>query len=402
MSAPTNPPPGLRERKKIKLRRAIQTAALRLFETQGYEHTTVEQIAEAAETSTTTFYRYFPTKEDVVLDNDASPLFEATVATRPAGEPLTATIRAAMAAVVAAAEADRDQTLARMRLVATVPALGARYAGEERRTIDLLTRLLASRTGRPADDYQLELIAFVLAAVLFTASRRWVAEQGATPLAVLVGQAVTTIEPLLAALEVAGPVAGPEPFADPLGDAAAGQVRGEPAGRGDPLGLGVPVSDDDRALQAEQRGPAVGLRVHPPGQLAQRPPLEEGPEPGRLGALERGPHQPGGEAARAFDGLECDVAGEAVGHHHVHLAGQQVAALDVAGEADRQAPVRRRGQQLVCPAGELVALGRLGADGEQAHPRVLYAVGHLRVGDAEVGELDQHLRPGVGDGAGVH
>ena len=60
MTAPANPPPGLRERKKIKLRRAIQTAALRLFETQGYEHTTVEQIAEAAETSTTTFYRYFP------------------------------------------------------------------------------------------------------------------------------------------------------------------------------------------------------------------------------------------------------------------------------------------------------------------------------------------------------
>jgi hypothetical protein len=143
----------------------------------------------------------FPTKEDVVLDNDASPLFEATVATRPADEPLTATIRAAMAAVVAAAEADRDLTLARMRLVATVPALGARYAGEERRSIEILTRLLASRTGCPADDYQLELVAFVLAAVLFTASRRWVAEQGATPLAILADQALTTIEPLLAALE---------------------------------------------------------------------------------------------------------------------------------------------------------------------------------------------------------
>jgi hypothetical protein len=88
-----------------------------------------------------------------------------------------------------------------MRLIGTVPALETRYAGEERRTIDLLTHLLANRTGRPADDYQLELIASVLAAVLFTASRRWVAEQGATPLAILVDQAVTTIEPLLAALE---------------------------------------------------------------------------------------------------------------------------------------------------------------------------------------------------------
>ena len=197
----TDPTPGLRERKKAKLRRAIQAAALHLFETQGYEHTTVEQIAEAAETSTTTFYRYFPTKEDVVLDNDASPRFEATVAARPADEPLTATIRAAMGAVVAAAEADRDLTLARMRLVATVPALEARYAGEERRTIDLLTRLLASRTNRPADDYQLELVAFVLAAVLFTASRRWIAEHGATSLASLVDQALATVEPLFATLE---------------------------------------------------------------------------------------------------------------------------------------------------------------------------------------------------------
>ncbi len=194
-------PPGLRERKKIKLRRAIQTEALRLFETQGYEHTTVEQIAEAAETSTTTFYRYFPTKEDVLLDNDVSPVFEAAVAARPAGEPLTASIRAGLAAVVTAAEADREQTLARLRLVAAVPALEARYAGEERRTIDFLARLLAAHTGRPADDYQLELVACMLVAVLFTASRRWVAGQGATPLAGLIHQAVTTIEPLLATLE---------------------------------------------------------------------------------------------------------------------------------------------------------------------------------------------------------
>ncbi len=199
----THPEPrrGLRERKKVKLRRAIQSAALHLFETRGYEHTTVEQIAEAAETSTTTFYRYFPTKEDVVLDNDASPLFETTVATRPADEPLSATVRAAMAAVVAAAEADRELTLARMRLVASVPALGTRYAGEERATIELLTRLLAARTGRATGDYQLELVAFVLAGVLFTASRRWVADPGATPLGDLVDQALTTVEPLLAALE---------------------------------------------------------------------------------------------------------------------------------------------------------------------------------------------------------
>jgi AcrR family transcriptional regulator len=173
---------------------------------RGYENTTVEQIAEAAETSTTTFYRYFPVKEDVMLANDASPLFEAVIAGRPDGEPLAATVRAAMAAVVAAAEADRDLTLARMRLIAAVPALEARVAGRERATIGVLAGLLARRAGRPADDYQVELVAFALAGVVFTASRRWVAAGGATPLAALVDQALTTVGPLLDALGPAGPL----------------------------------------------------------------------------------------------------------------------------------------------------------------------------------------------------
>ncbi|MGO9144533.1 MAG: TetR/AcrR family transcriptional regulator [Streptosporangiaceae bacterium] len=201
MSAPTDPPAGLRERKKIKLRRTIQAEALRLFETQGYEQTTVEQIAEAAETSTTTFYRYFPTKEDVVLDDDYDPIIEATIASRPAGEALTDTFRAAAAAVAAATETDQDNNLARLSLIGQSPALDARYAGEERRSIDLIARLLADRTGRTAGDYQVQLTAAAVIAVLFTASRRWAADRGSVPLRTLVDQAVTTVEPLLAAIE---------------------------------------------------------------------------------------------------------------------------------------------------------------------------------------------------------
>jgi AcrR family transcriptional regulator len=201
MSVPTDRPAGLRERKKIKLRRTIQAEALRLFETQGYEQTTVEQIAEAAETSTTTFYRYFPTKEDVVIDDDYDPIIEATIASRPAGEALSDTVRAAAAAVAAATETDQDNNLARLGLVGSSPALDARYAGEERRSIDLIARLLADRTGLTAGDYQVQLAAAAVIAVLFTASRRWAADRGAVSLRTLVEQAVTTVEPLLAALE---------------------------------------------------------------------------------------------------------------------------------------------------------------------------------------------------------
>jgi AcrR family transcriptional regulator len=201
MSTRTDPPAGLRERKKIKLRRTIQAEALRLFETQGYEQTTVEQIAEAAETSTTTFYRYFPTKEDVVLDDDYDPIIEATIASRPAGEALTDTFRAAATAVAAATETDQDNNLARLNLIGTSLALDARYAAEQRRSIDLIARLLADRAGRSEGDYQVQLTAAAFIAVLSTASRRWAADGGAIPFTVLVDQAVTFAEPLLTALE---------------------------------------------------------------------------------------------------------------------------------------------------------------------------------------------------------
>ncbi len=201
MTARADPPAGLRERKKIKLRRTIQAEALRLFEAQGYEQTTVEQIAEAAETSTTTFYRYFPTKEDVVLDDDYDAIVEATIASQPAGEALADTFRAAAAAVAAATEADRENNLARLSLIGTSPVLDARHAGEERRSVALIARLLADRTARTADDYEVQLTAAAFMAVLFTASRRWAAGQGTVPFRTLVDQAVTSVEPLLATLE---------------------------------------------------------------------------------------------------------------------------------------------------------------------------------------------------------
>src|SRR5215211_6653518 len=84
-SAPDGrPEAGLRERKKARTRADIQRQALRLFRERGYEATTVSQIAEAAEVSESTFYRYFPAKEDVVFWDELDPLVFEALRAQPA------------------------------------------------------------------------------------------------------------------------------------------------------------------------------------------------------------------------------------------------------------------------------------------------------------------------------
>jgi hypothetical protein len=162
------------------------------------------------------------------------------------------------------------------------------------------------------------------------------------------------------------------------------------------------MRDDHGAAEAEQDGSAIALRVEPGGELTQAAPLQERADPGGRGPGHRGPQLSGGEPDRALEGLQGHVPGEAVGHDHVELAGQQAPALHVAGEAQRQRAVRRvGGEQLVRPPGELVALPRLRADGEQPHPRGGHAQHELGIGHSELAELHEHLRLGVRGRPGV-
>src|SRR5690348_11718013 len=93
---PAGPRPGLRERKKARTRAAIREHAFRLFREQGYDATTVEQIADAAEVSPSTFFRYFPTKEDVVLQDDMELLWFDALRAQPKQASTIAAIRASL------------------------------------------------------------------------------------------------------------------------------------------------------------------------------------------------------------------------------------------------------------------------------------------------------------------
>jgi AcrR family transcriptional regulator len=154
------PAVGLRERKKAKTRAAIQEHALRLFREQGYDATTVEQIAAAAEISPSTFFRYFPTKEDVVLYDVLDPPVLAAFRAQPAELGPIQALRGAMRAVFAELPAEElEVQRERDRLIRSVPELRAGMLDEFARNLDLLAELVAERVGRRADELAVRTLA---------------------------------------------------------------------------------------------------------------------------------------------------------------------------------------------------------------------------------------------------
>lgn len=145
-------PTGLRERKKAKTRAAIQAHALRLFAKQGYDETTVDQIADAAEVSQSTFFRYFPTKEDVVLHDRFDPLMLAALKREPPDlGPITA-MRGAMRSVFGSlSDQELGQERLRGALIMSVPELRARSLDQMAGTLQDFSEAVPAWLGRPPD-----------------------------------------------------------------------------------------------------------------------------------------------------------------------------------------------------------------------------------------------------------
>jgi AcrR family transcriptional regulator len=187
--------PGLRELKKQRTRAAIQQAALRLFTERGYDATTTDQIAAAAEVSPATFFRYFPTKEDVVIQDDYDPLMVAALEDAPADLPPLSALRHAMRTAFAQITPPEQRAiLERARLIMSVPALRAKSLDNMVATIDVLAPPMARRLGRPDRDlavrvYIGSVIGGWLAVVL-----EWIESDGALSLPDLMDSSLETLE----------------------------------------------------------------------------------------------------------------------------------------------------------------------------------------------------------------
>ena len=166
----TEAPLGLRERKKIKTRQAIRREAFRLIDEKGYAATTVEQIADAADVSPSTFFRYFPSKESLLLADDLDPLIlEAFKAQPPDLSPAQAFRRAYKSTMAGMSEEQLEFENTRQRLIFSIPELKGALYDEYYRTVGVVAEAIGHRIGRAAGDFEVRVFAGALTGAMMAA-----------------------------------------------------------------------------------------------------------------------------------------------------------------------------------------------------------------------------------------
>lgn len=166
---------GIRERKKQETRDALHRAALRLYVERGPEAVTISDICEAANVSRRTFFNYFDSKDDAVLDRDeegSGRSLPERIAARPEGEdPLEVIHQAVRAGIVNSL--DHPTWRERQQLVRRHPQLVQVAFASTRRTRDLMAEGIARRTDQSPDDLYPRVVASAAHAVAQAALARW-------------------------------------------------------------------------------------------------------------------------------------------------------------------------------------------------------------------------------------
>jgi AcrR family transcriptional regulator len=206
-------PLGLRERKKLETRETLAKVAVRLAIERGMENVTVDDIAAEAGVSARTFFNYFPSKEDAVLQPDPDPVAEARViadAFERAPEELTPVQALAVAWRPVAERLDREAPdwLARISIIEKDPALIARMFTAKEETEQLMIEAVARRTGLDADGhFYPRLLLMVVGAAFHATTKRWYELGGNACVAELFDEAIDAVAgglPLPAAVSTEG------------------------------------------------------------------------------------------------------------------------------------------------------------------------------------------------------
>ncbi|MGB2571984.1 TetR family transcriptional regulator [Micromonospora citrea] len=207
MTSPSSPDRALplRERKKLRTRRALADAALRLFTERGFDTTTVDDLVDAVEVSRSSFFRIFPAKEAAAIEAEVE-LWSAYLAALD-GHPLSGGVLTGLSdllrAVVTGLGPDWAQRyVATRRLVRTAPALLA-YAEHHRVEVEQrLAERVADKLALPPGDLRPQVLAGLLLTAWRLAARAWVLDGGPGGLEALVERMEQAFRAVPASLEL--------------------------------------------------------------------------------------------------------------------------------------------------------------------------------------------------------
>ncbi|QFY07852.1 TetR family transcriptional regulator [Nonomuraea phyllanthi] len=198
----------LRERKKLRTRRALADAALRLFTDKGFDATTLEELVEEVEVSKSTFFRAFPAKEAVAIEAETQlwSAYLTTLERREVTGLVLAELRDALLETAAALEPDwDDRYVATRRLVLTAPALLA-YVEHHRSGVKKdMIGCLADKLGLDIDDLRLHVLAELAVTAWSVSGRDWVREGGRGGRQALIRRLKDSFEAIPASLHLAAP-----------------------------------------------------------------------------------------------------------------------------------------------------------------------------------------------------
>ncbi|WP_330183972.1 TetR/AcrR family transcriptional regulator [Nocardia sp. NBC_01503] len=201
----------LRERKRLRTRRALADVALRLFTEQGFDATRVEQLVEEAEVSRSTFFRTFPTKEAAATEAETElwSNYIAALEDREIAGPILGELRDTLTTATEALPPDWDQRyIATRRLVLTAPTLMGHVdyyrSGVEKQVIDCLT----TKLGLTPDDLRPHILAELTTTAWSIAGRAWVGTDGDGGRAALIDRLHNAFAAIPTALELTAGKAG--------------------------------------------------------------------------------------------------------------------------------------------------------------------------------------------------
>lgn len=191
---------GLREKNRLRVELDLSRAAMELFAARGFDRVTVDEIAAAAGVSRRTFFRYFPTKEDVFFARRREQhdrLCELLAAPRSRSEPAFESVRSALLSLAADHARSRERILAEQPILAAAPALAVRDLEWDRRAEHAFAATLeAGSADDAASKRRARLCAGALVGALRVVIEGWTAKGCRGDLKKLGEEALEWIAPL--------------------------------------------------------------------------------------------------------------------------------------------------------------------------------------------------------------